>query len=359
MKLLRNTKLAALGLARSAGLFSAIMASSWRRNRLLILCFHGISLDDEHEWEPGLYISPLQFEGRLRLLHEAGCNVLPLGEALERLRAGNLGERAVTITFDDGFYDFAHVAWPLLKRFSFPATLYLTTYYSDHSGWPVFDPMVSYVLWKARNATLQWQEVLGEEIHLRGAGQQTANLKLRAYCSRNQLSGQQKNELLSELCNRTGFDLEKALHRRILCLMNHEEVRGVASEGADIQLHTHRHRVFPQMEAFQKDMEDNRLRIEPLTHRPASHFCYPGGYTLASLPDWLRAMGITSATTCELGLATQANNPYYLPRLLDRATLTDIEFEAWLCGISDLLPRRGFEPSSTQLGETTAPPVPA
>jgi peptidoglycan/xylan/chitin deacetylase (PgdA/CDA1 family) len=341
---MRSTKLALLGLARKAGIFSATMASSWRCNRLLILCFHGISLDDEHQWEPGLYISPQQFERRLEALRESGCNVLPLGEALERLRTGTLCQRAVTITFDDGFYDFSHLAWPLLKRFSFPASVYLTTYYSDHSDWPVFDPMVSYVLWKSSGKALDWPEVLGSEIHLEKPGREKAQNKIKSYSLQNGLSGDQKHELLGELCKRTGFDLENAVRRRILCLMSQEEVRKVATEGADIQLHTHRHLLLPELEILQEEIEDNRLRIEQLTQRPATHFSYPRGRTLVALPKWLRAAGVLSATTCELGLAARTCNPYYYPRVLDRATLTDIEFEAWLCGVSDLIPKRKFEP---------------
>lgn len=358
MILMRKIKLAALGLGRSMGWFSASMSSSWRRNRLLILCFHGISRDDEHEWEPGLYISPRQFERRLESLRKARCNVLPLGESIERLRAGTLSERAVTITFDDGFYDFAQLAWPLLRRFSFPATLYLTTYYSDHSDWPVFDPMVSYVLWKARGLTLYWPEVVGRKILLKDAERKMAESAVGDYCLKNVLSGEQKHEVLQELCKRTGFDFDAAVHRRVMCLMSNEEVFQVASEGADIQLHTHRHRVFPHKESFWKDVGENRARIEALTLRTPRHFCYPGGFSLASLPDWLNETGVVSATTCELGLATRKSNPYFLPRLLDSATLTDIEFEGWLCGLAGLLPRRSVAPSPTQLGQMDMPSGP-
>lgn len=155
-----------------------------------------------------------------------------------------------------------------------------------------------------------------------------------------------------ELCKRTGFDLDSALRRRAMCLLNNEEVRQVASESVDFELHTHRHRVFPQRKAFWKDLRENRARIEALTRRTTMHFCYPGGYSLPSLPEWLRATGVVSAATCELGLATCKSNPYFLPRLLDSATLSEIEFGGWLCGLAGLIPKRLFTPSPTQLGQT-------
>ena len=56
IQMLRKAKLATLGLLRSAGAFELVANSKWRRERLLILCYHGISLEDEHQWRPALYM---------------------------------------------------------------------------------------------------------------------------------------------------------------------------------------------------------------------------------------------------------------------------------------------------------------
>src|SRR5216117_1925670 len=78
--ILKSTKRAALAALRGAGIFALVAHSPWRRRRLLILCYHGFSLDDEHQWNPSLYIQPRLFEERLKLLERA--NVLPLTEGL-------------------------------------------------------------------------------------------------------------------------------------------------------------------------------------------------------------------------------------------------------------------------------------
>src|SRR5580704_13235694 len=104
--MLRESKLAALGLLRGAGAFHFVANSRWRRERLLILCYHGIALADEHVWRPGLYMTAELLASRLQALRAMDCSVLPLGEALTRLRSGELPPRSVAITFDDGTYDF-------------------------------------------------------------------------------------------------------------------------------------------------------------------------------------------------------------------------------------------------------------
>jgi hypothetical protein len=65
-------------------------SNSWRTERLLVVCWHGISNDDEHLWRPGLYITPQLFRRRLEILAELGCSVLSLDDALIRLWAGDL-----------------------------------------------------------------------------------------------------------------------------------------------------------------------------------------------------------------------------------------------------------------------------
>jgi len=142
---LGKLKSGVLSSAKRLGFFTIAKQSKWRQQRLLILCYHGLSMEDEHEWAPGLFISPQLFEQRLKLLRD--YSVLSLKDALERLKEGSLPPASVDITFDDGLYDFRQCAYPLLQQYGFPATVYLTTYYSE-KNLPIFPIALGYVLWK-------------------------------------------------------------------------------------------------------------------------------------------------------------------------------------------------------------------
>src|SRR5688572_2962881 len=57
-------------------------------------------------------------------------------------------------------YNFGAAALPILERFGFPATVYLTTYHSIHNE-PVFHPLCSYLLRRARSRIVDARARLG------------------------------------------------------------------------------------------------------------------------------------------------------------------------------------------------------
>ena len=96
---------------------------------------------------PELYSSPDCFRNSLEVIRRANCEVLPLGQAVDRLYHGNLPSRAVALTFDDGNLDFAIRVVPELAEIGYPATVFVSTYYSDFQR-PVFNTALGYLLWK-------------------------------------------------------------------------------------------------------------------------------------------------------------------------------------------------------------------
>lgn len=337
--MLRNLKLQALHYTRLAGLQRPVLTSNWRRNRLCILCYHGVSLEDEHLWRPRLYLTRETLQRRFQILADSRCNVLPLGEAIQRLYAGTLPPASVALTFDDGNYDFYRQAFPLLRNFGFPATVYLTTYYSCFNR-PVFDVMASLLLFRSSGRVIDWPEMFGSPVQVTPATQPLMERILRSTAASQRLSGEAKDQLLRDLARRVGIDYDDILSRRLLHIMTVAEAQEVAAAGIDIQLHTHRHRVSQQPDLFAREISDNRKIITSITPRPATHFCYPAGFSLPQFPDWLERAGVESATTCQIGLANATSDRYMLPRVLDASHVTDDEFYGWVSGAAAFLPKR-------------------
>lgn len=340
--MLKKLKKATLRSFKALGAFSVVRNSRWRRSRLLILAYHGVSLDDEHLWDGALYMPPDCFAARMRALKESGAAVLPLGEAVERLYADDLPDRSVVLTFDDGHYDFYARAFPVIQEFGFPVTLYLTTFYSNFNR-PVFDTFCSYLLWKGRGRRLDLGEWTGRAQTLdlsTGAERARASELIRRAARARRLSAEEKDETLVRLAGLLGVDYGQLAARRILHILKPEEGRRLASAGVDVQMHTHRHRAPFDRDLFRREIIDNRESIRAMTGGEAAHFCYPSGSYDGTFLPWLAELGVTSAMTCDVGYATRDSERLLLPRLLDVSSLSRVEFEAWVAGVAAALPRR-------------------
>lgn len=342
MSKLKSIKRLSFQASKTAGLFYAFGNSRWRKNKLLILCYHGVSVEDEHEWRPALYIKPSDLKARLDILKQGKYNILPFSEAIERLYAGDLPARSITITFDDGEYGFYKQAHPILKSYQIPVTVYLRTDYCEFNR-PIFNLICSYMLWKRRGTTINLGKITGNDqtFDLSNAGGRAGALETMTKCANERaLSDSQKDDLARELAVSLNISYDELLAKRILHLLSQDEVTELSASGVDFQLHTHHHRTPHEHDPYLQEIKDNSMVIESLTGSRPIHFCYPSGmYRTAYLP-WLKDEGIISATTCEPGLASRESNPLLLPRLIDHSQLSPIEFEAWLTGVASFFPSK-------------------
>jgi peptidoglycan/xylan/chitin deacetylase (PgdA/CDA1 family) len=333
----------ALQVMRLAGGLSLASRSRWRARRLLILCYHGFSLNDEHLWNPSLYVTQRHLESRLAFLAAEGYAVLSLAEGLARLRAGTLPPRSVAITVDDGTYDFYEVAYPVFKRLGVPVMLYVSTYHVVDRR-PVFDVASRYLLWKA---WMSGKADLGDPLVGGGSPLRTAaecdaaSSRVCEMVWRERWSAEKKHDWLGQFANRLGLDWAEFLRSRVLALMRPEEISGLDPGIVDVQLHTHRHRVPEEHDLFLREIDDNRRALADcgLDARRLTHFCYPSGVHRPALLPWLAEAGVTSAVTADPGLASRRHDPLLLPRFIDTGTTSEVEFEGWASGLRQFISR--------------------
>lgn len=113
------------------------MADGGRCN-VAVLGFHKIGEPPPRTWSTWNYVPVDVFEGHLALLRDGGYSVLDVGA----FRAGvldpaTLPDRAVVLTFDDGYRSMLRVAEPILARHGLPSILFVPTGFVG--GTSVFD----------------------------------------------------------------------------------------------------------------------------------------------------------------------------------------------------------------------------
>ena len=107
-----------------------------------ILCYHRFSARASK-----LAVTPAAFEAQMEYLARNGYRVVSLRD-LARFLDGKeaLPAKSVAITIDDGYRSTFEIAYPILKKYGFPATVYL---YSDFVGasdamtWPQIKEMTA------------------------------------------------------------------------------------------------------------------------------------------------------------------------------------------------------------------------
>lgn len=330
--------------AKHLGGFALVRDSEWRRQRLLILCYHGVSLLDEHEWNDTLYVTPQLLRARLRFLREHGYSVLSLDEGCRLLGERRLPPRSVALTFDDGTVDFGRVALPVLQEFGAPATLYLSSYYTTVRV-PVFNTILSYVLWKGRHGGGDVGAVCGSATPLPIASEaerQAAYNAVCRYAASQSLDALAKDALVGRIAAEAGVSYDQVRSTEVLQLMTPESVASLPHDLISVQLHTHRHRTPRDQALFSRELVENAARIRQMRGSSAalSHFSYPSGVYRQEMLPWLREFGVRYATTCVPGIASPHDEPLLLPRFVDGCRHSETTFEAWTSGFAALLPRR-------------------
>lgn len=95
--------------------------------RLPVLLYHSVA-DSCAPRFADWTVSPERFAEQMDALVRGDYHVLSIRDLGRRLDRGErVPNRAVVITFDDGFADFHADAWPVLRRHGLPATVFVTT----------------------------------------------------------------------------------------------------------------------------------------------------------------------------------------------------------------------------------------
>lgn len=308
------------------------------KKALRILCYHGISIDDEHRFRPTLFMHTPTFRRRMERLAALPYEVLGLEEAVDRLRSDTLPPSSVVITIDDGWYGCLEGMFPVLRDLGLASTLYLTTYYAEQDQ-PVFDVIVGYLIWKTDVNSVE-PDGLKDNFDLSTASAKEAAVDAIVRYGNETLDAAGRRRLVVGLADSLEVDYSSLERRQMFRLLPLDRVGAVAASGVDIQLHTHRHRLsLVDPEEVGLEIRDNRERLEPIVGHVLAHLCYPSGIHHPRQFPWLEALGLKSATTTRSGFCYPESERFALPRIVDGEDIHPIEFEAELAGVLETVRR--------------------
>ena len=104
--------------------------NSFDNKKIFVLCYHRFkkrSINDEKrkKWGDIYYLEPTMFEKHIKFLKK-NYNIISMKEFIDFLNNRlELPDRSVLITIDDGYKSIYKKAYPIIKKYRVPVTLFL------------------------------------------------------------------------------------------------------------------------------------------------------------------------------------------------------------------------------------------
>ncbi len=234
-------------------------------------------------------------------------------------------ERAIAVTFDDGYADNYEVAAPILNEIGIPATFYVVVECVAQGKLP----------WPARlrfsfrkTSRPAWNETGSTPWPLQSLDQrESAYLRACDLCC--QLTGAAQEEFISHL--EQELDASAPEDAGAL-MMNFEQVRGLARQGHIVGSHTMTHPNLAHVSApeAQVELAESKRHLEQQLAFSVRHFSYP---CPALPPNWTdktaeqsRHAGYETAVTTDDGLVRKGDDPQSWKRIRPTKTVDGLSW---------------------------------
>jgi peptidoglycan/xylan/chitin deacetylase (PgdA/CDA1 family) len=268
---------------------------AWRKRTepsARILYFHRVN-DDADPFFPS---APTKlFDKQMRFLSRYK-KVVSLQDMVKHLEGGS-PEPVFSITFDDGYQDNYEIAYPILRRYGLPATIFLTTGSMD-SREPLWFEQLALALKTTAREFVDIEIDLPRRIFLRTQAERLeANAQifglLRSLCDA------ERRRFLDRIYR--DLNVSDGGERRNKMLTWHQ-VREMQPHGIDFGGHTVSHPFISKLprESIVWEISECKRRIEDELQRGVDFFAYPNGreedFGLEN-KDLIRSAGYRAAVT--------------------------------------------------------------
>jgi peptidoglycan/xylan/chitin deacetylase (PgdA/CDA1 family) len=242
-------------------------------------------------------------------------NCVSLPEAIEQLASGELPERSMIVTFDDGYLDNLTLALPILRKHAIPATIYVATGLIDQASLPWWYEL-EHLIATGNGFSLRWRKQRLQFSTIDAGSKRRAFAILNPMVKRMEPAEQARFMGLLRQGSIKHIEQEKQL-------MNHRQLIELAADPLiTIGAHTHHHLALSELNPIRlrHEMIRSKELLEGWLGHPIQHLAYPyGGQAQASTREFSAAaeLGFSSAVTTRLGHFQQFHKDHLLalPRI--------------------------------------------
>lgn len=271
--------------------------------KALIICYHRINDEDNSYLRP---TKVADLENQMRYLSEA-YNPVSLERIAQHIQEGtSLPPKAIAVTFDDGYRDNYENAYPILKKYGIPATMFLATSYIGTGDIPSWDK-ACYRLSRAGKRTR-------ESIIPTGPRYDVPSDKKSMPITALMLDRFDKRE--SNHTPADYVDLRTDDYEEKELMLSWEQVREMSDDGISCGSHTLTHPFLTRISRAQahKEIHLSKEIIERQIGKPVTTFAYPSGNFNSDIEEIVKEAGYSAAVSTVPGYNSLCDNLYALKR---------------------------------------------
>ena len=261
----------------ATGAPSLSLKSAGKKPRIFL--YHGVSPEIQNYGIANYrqkFIRPESFREHLVWMKKR-FKVLPLFTIIERLNhKEEFDTPACAVTFDDGYQNLYHYAFPVLKELRVPATVFLTTDLVDQKG-PLWVDILEYSIGMTTETEMEVKEMKKKFLLKSFTDRCKADALIRDFLKK--IPNQEKVKILEEITRAAGKDLRKNFATSPYHCFTWDEMREMEKYGIEFAPHTLNHPILSRLDQKEAEKEikesSDRLKIE--LKNPLPIFAYPNG----------------------------------------------------------------------------------
>lgn len=292
-------------------------------SQVAILMYHRVSSGDP-PWYHGVVVKQEDFEREIVYLCKV-AQIVSLDLLVERISQGEpVPSRAACITFDDGYKDNYTFAYPILRKYNVPATIFLTTGYIGRS-WPFHK--ARFAIW---NTHVTKFKVKGLGSYCLNSLSDRLSVMQRIEHLLDELPAREKNRAIETLLKVLDADLPSRFEE---ChTLSWDEILEMSQNGISFGAHTVTHTTLTKLpiEEAREEIIQSKNDIEKRLGAPCTLFAYPNGEFNTKIIELLKENGFTGAVTIIPGMITKRATPFMLNRITAGSDF--YTFNAYLSG---------------------------
>jgi peptidoglycan/xylan/chitin deacetylase (PgdA/CDA1 family) len=258
------------GITTLASYYKKRIKNEW----LTILAYHrvinhcpGIPFDFDEDL---ISATVEDFEVQVKWLRE-NFDIISFDSLAKRKNVSN----SLIITFDDGYKDNYKSAYPILKKYSVPATIFLSTGFIGANGLFWWDE-ISYLIKKTAKKKFILELKGHREFRLTSEkDKKFAINSLLVLVKR--VSNTEKNKIIKQLSEKLDVGIDGSVASGLI--LNWNEVKEMSEKGIEFGAHSVSHPVLSNVssEMLRYEIEESKNTIERETGKNAIVFSYPVG----------------------------------------------------------------------------------